>query len=65
LKYHKGEIYDEESGLSHLCHIAINAMFLHWYDEVLPKKGVTVPEDMPKGQLEALVKWFEKRRQER
>jgi hypothetical protein len=34
LKYHKGEIYDDESHLNHLCHVAINAMFLFWYDEV-------------------------------
>lgn len=37
LQYHKGEVYDEESGLNHLCHIAINAMFLYWYDEVRSK----------------------------
>ncbi|NVM20579.1 MAG: hypothetical protein HWN68_02225 [Desulfobacterales bacterium] len=34
LAYHKGENIDPESGLSHLCHISCNAMFLYWYDEV-------------------------------
>jgi len=34
LAYHMGEKHDVESGLSHLCHITCNAMFLYWYDEV-------------------------------
>lgn len=34
LAYHRGEITDPESGLNHLCHVACNAMFLYWYDEV-------------------------------
>jgi hypothetical protein len=37
LKYHKGETYDDESKLNHLCHVAINAMFLYWYDECQKK----------------------------
>lgn len=32
LAYHDGEITDPESGLSHLYHIACNAMFLDYYD---------------------------------
>jgi len=36
LAYHKGEKNDSESGLSHLCHVACNCMFLFWYDEVKP-----------------------------
>ena len=34
LAYHKGEIYDPETDENHLAHIACNAMFLFWYDEV-------------------------------
>ena len=34
LAYHKGEVYDSESQLNHLLHVAVNAMFLFWYDEV-------------------------------
>lgn len=37
LAYHKGEKYDEESELNHLLHVAVNAMFLFWYDEVNKK----------------------------
>lgn len=37
LAYHRGEKIDPESGLSHLCHITCNAMFLYWYDKQ-PKK---------------------------
>lgn len=37
LAYHKGEKYDKETGLNHLAHVAVNAMFLHWYDEVKKK----------------------------
>ena len=32
--YHRGEKNDSESGLSHLLHISINAMFLYYFDEV-------------------------------
>ena len=32
IAYRKGEKIDPESGLSHLYHIACNAMFLDWYD---------------------------------
>lgn len=32
LAYHKGEKIDPESGISHLCHITCNAMFLYYYD---------------------------------
>jgi hypothetical protein len=34
LAYHKGEVYDSESKLNHLLHVAANTMFLFWYDEV-------------------------------
>jgi len=34
LAYHRGERYDQETKLSHLCHIGCCAMFLYWYDEV-------------------------------
>lgn len=34
LAYHKGEIYDKESGENHLLHITCNAMFLYFDDEV-------------------------------
>jgi hypothetical protein len=32
IAYHKGEKLDPETGVSHLAHIACNAMFLFWYD---------------------------------
>lgn len=38
LAYHRGEKCDQESGLNHLCHVAANAMFLYWYDEVKGKE---------------------------
>ena len=31
--YHKGEHKDPESGLSHMAHVACNAMFLLWYEQ--------------------------------
>jgi len=34
LAYHEGEIYDKESGLNHMAHVAANAMFLFWYNDV-------------------------------
>jgi len=38
LAWHKGEKYDEESGLNHMGHVACNAMFLYWYDDVKEEK---------------------------
>ena len=32
LASHKGELIDKESGLSHMAHIAVNAMFLYWFE---------------------------------
>lgn len=32
LASHKGEIIDKESGLSHMAHVAVNAMFLFWFE---------------------------------
>ena len=32
LASHKGELIDKESGLSHMSHIAVNAMFLYWFE---------------------------------
>lgn len=37
LAYHKSEIYDKESGLNHMLHVACNSMFLYWIDEVQKK----------------------------
>lgn len=34
LAYHRGEMLDKESGLSHIAHIGANAMFLYWFEEV-------------------------------
>lgn len=31
--YRKGERIDVESGLSHMYHVAVNAMFLAWYEK--------------------------------
>lgn len=35
LAYHSGEHVDSESGLSHMLHVACNAMFIFWYDEIV------------------------------
>lgn len=32
--YNKGEIFDQESGLSHMAHVAVNAMFLHYLNRM-------------------------------
>jgi hypothetical protein len=37
LAYHTGEHYDKESGLNHMLHVACNAMFIFWYEEVYAK----------------------------
>ncbi len=34
LAYHEGEKHDSETKLSHLAHVACNAMFLFWYEDV-------------------------------
>lgn len=34
LAYKKGEIVDNETGLSHLYHIGCNAAFIDWFDRV-------------------------------
>ncbi|MDR0797958.1 MAG: DUF5664 domain-containing protein [Nitrososphaerota archaeon] len=26
-----GEVYDKDTGLHHMLHVAVNAMFIHWY----------------------------------
>lgn len=33
LTYWAGETYDRETGLHHMAHLALSAMFLHWFDE--------------------------------
>lgn len=38
LAYHSGEKYDPESKLNHMTHVAANAMFIFWMDEVNGKK---------------------------
>lgn len=43
MSYKSGEEFDKESGLSHLHHIATNAMFLAWYDEVQRAKQKEKP----------------------
>lgn len=55
LAYHKGERIDSESGISHLCHITCNAMFLYWYDEVKEEKKECY-EDFQKGVKEEAEK---------
>lgn len=61
LAYHRGETIDPESGLSHLCHVACNAMFLYWYDEVkdrCPECHVNmkaVYEIRTRGELDATI----------
>jgi len=47
--YKKGEQRDQESGLSHLAHLATNALFLLWFNgretaDVLTKEDVTMCE---------------------
>jgi hypothetical protein len=37
LAYHRGEVHDLESSLNHMLHVAANAMFLYYYDEI-PKR---------------------------
>jgi len=32
IAYRKGEKSDKDTGLSHLLHLAVNAMFLYWYE---------------------------------
>lgn len=29
--YWKGEFYDKDTGLHHMLHVAVNAMFIHYY----------------------------------
>lgn len=38
LAYHRGEMYDLESGLHHLLHASANCMFLHYLDEIAEGK---------------------------
>ncbi|MFB3889880.1 MAG: dATP/dGTP diphosphohydrolase domain-containing protein [Candidatus Bathyarchaeia archaeon] len=38
LAYHQRETHDPETGLSHLAHVACNAMFLFYYEEVKPNE---------------------------
>lgn len=40
LAYHSGQKIDSESGLSHLCHIVCNCMFLYWYDKHGERNGL-------------------------
>ena len=36
LAHHSGELKDPETGLNHMVHVACNAMFLYYYEEVEP-----------------------------
>jgi hypothetical protein len=45
LAYHKGEKDDGESKLSHMAHVAANAMFIFWMDKVAPEKSKKLIED--------------------
>jgi len=48
MKYKKGQTVDDESGESHLAHIACNAMFLLWFEQKTKKNNV-------KGMTELLI----------
>ena len=37
--WHEGDQYDEESGLPHMAHVAVNAMFIEWYDHNEKRKA--------------------------
>lgn len=44
-EYLKGHKIDDESGLSHLCHLSTNAMFLDFFDREEPNECINIQGD--------------------